>query len=338
MKKSCLRPESFPRNLSFGDFEISYVLPLVGHDDRLFNAISFIRPTVAKTEELVGKGFTVAYATVWTTKFNQKSIEEVTNGWKIPINEDAEVHFEYLNAPRTALFTSKIDLWVDKGRGSHVTVSDVGRVIQGTLLLMVLYLREGNTSSNKPDAQTDNIINFLRIVAGHNIAIDRCLTTTFDLVSEKATVPASKRILMPEYAGIGFDGPTLSQHIQGSTIELHLTIMAETLYEAALESSEIWKRFLFLWLAFEAQTSSNGKEREKYILDVLGSERINDEALRLRNIRADIAHGRKATVSSEELRSIMGLFRLTCITSQPELGRAVKAYIFWLDRNHEQMS
>lgn len=135
----------------------------------------------------------------------------------------------------------------------------------------------------------------------------------------------------PEHSPEGIDGPTLSQHIQGITVDLQLGTEAETLYVVALEAGEWWKRFLFLWLMFEAQTSSDGSKRKHYILKTLDSDRINVEALRLRDIRADIAHGRGAKVLSNDLDSLMGLIRLTCINSQPSLGEAVKAYEIWLE-------
>lgn len=329
--KALLRAKSTAQDLILGEFKIRQVLPLVDDYTGLFNSISFIRPNTAKTDELISQGFVATHSTIWTSKFNNQLLADTVRGLRTPIYGDTQVFIECRYVPRTSLLTSRVGLWIDENNGNRMNSSDFGQVIRGNVVLMVLYLREIDGPDFNPDAQASRIINRLRLVAGGGIAIDKCLSTTFNLFTQQAYVVNRVRRAMPEHEAEGIDGPTLSQHIQGTMLDVQLKAEAEVLYVAALEAEESWKRFLFLWLMFEAQTSSDGSKRKHYILNTLGSERVNAEALRLRTIRADIAHGRKATVLLNDIHSIMGLIRLTCINFQPSLEEAVKAYEIWLE-------
>lgn len=324
--KSLIRPA----NLSNAELDIWNIYPINKENPDLLQNATYIKHNPKKAKELLAKGIVEVNYSLWATTHDAISLKRSMKGWKSGINPNIVYQLHYIVFPSALIAPLNIVKLSDEAGYTSVIKSDTGHLIRGNLFVLAICSKEIQEHYNFYRDTRISFINRLRMVSGAGAAFGEKLDTTVNLVLDKKEMSSSSTYLFPECTPGGVDGPILTQHIQNSNIEIFINPETDILYNAAMNASGLWDRFLFLWLAFESQTDKNGKKREKYILDVLKSDKINEEAIRLHSIRSKIAHGQGSTVSANDVKSISGLLRLTCIKSHVELSNSVSAYESWL--------
>ena len=312
-------------NISKGTFK--HVVPLKGVREG-FLTPSYFEPSIEFSQMLIDKGMPYLHTSLWTSMMQPELLEE--NLHRVAIPDGTHAGWHLLEMPRMTMPRSRISLYTENYK-TYLDSSTVLDTILGHLFCLHLAFDAKPRIAGEYETTVNKVINSLRLATGSKIAIKEKHSSLYNIIKKEAVITSNHETVMPEQGVNGFDGPTIHEHLSDLTL-IQLKVDAGILFTAAMNANTNWQRFLFLWLCFEAQTSSDGSVRKKYILEILQSEIINYETKRLRDIRGDLAHGRIASVTSSDINSIMGLLRVTCITRENDLKSIVTAYENWINR------
>lgn len=82
--------------------------------------------------------------------------------------------------------------------------------------------------------------------------------------------------------------------------------------ETAISSRSNETRFVFLWIVLEG-ILGDGKKRQQFFLNELGSSELNDEAFRLFKIRNEVFHNGKLNVGVPEVMRVLEFIRIAML-------------------------
>ena len=107
---------------------------------------------------------------------------------------------------------------------------------------------------------------------------------------------------------------------------------ADVMFSYALSEKEPWRRFLFLWLCLEC--SHNGKQRKNLFEIKLGSTTVNNEVIRLYEIRHNLFHEGHAIIEKEDCTSLLWAIRIAICKDGTTQIAMCKLYEVWIGERY----
>lgn len=239
-------------------------------------------------EEWGAQGFSFFSETIWSSSLQQKDLPRIRKFLSNAAICNADVSL--VRPPDSSTPRHRWSKHYDAS-GQCISLMREEFIPEGSNNLKLTFCYK--TSEDKQSGHTHEIhtINILRLIFGVPIARELLLTRSFS--NDTCSPTHNSDVGFASY----FDTQSLnifnSPDIENSKIR-QLPAESTILIDKAFSQTFPIERFVLMWLAFEAIisslpiTGSNGDKRKKYFAQELGSQKINEEILRLFNTRCDI--------------------------------------------------
>lgn len=294
---------------------------------------TYYRPSTASLEKFRKKGCRYLYVAHWVSNLLASNLDDVSVRLPFEAKKYFELEIGIENFPQAMVYQLSPSVLFEEE--FVVRLSTSRHRIGGKYLRIAI----GTSCS---ECFTDNAQRYARGIArelafgyGLGAASSMGLETFLEISGE--TVSSNQPILEvpPETRKFGKDVSSFSNVSSSSAVgKLHPNREAELLFDESLGSDVSWKRFLFQWMAFEAQIG-NGASRKKFCEDELNSVLISEEVRRLHSLRGSIVHKGLVSVSFADLVSMLWLLRIAFLRQGELRCYLVNEYSEWLQGSRE---
>lgn len=294
---------------------------------------TYYKPSAASLENFRKKGCMYLYVAHWVSNLSASNLSDVSVKLTLEAKNYFELEIGLENLPQAMAYQLSPSVLFEAG--FVVRLSTSRHRIGGKYLRITIGTSCSQCSTYSAQRYARSIARELTFGYGLGAASSLGLETFLDISG--ATVSSNQPILEvpPETRKLGQDVSSFSNVFSFSAVgKLQPKREAEILFDESLASDVSWKRFLFQWMAFEAQIG-NGTSRRKFCEDELGSILISEEVRRLHGLRGSIVHKGLVLVSFADLVSMLWLVRIAFLKQGELRCSLVNEYIKWLQGPRE---
>ena len=280
---------------------------------------------------LSNAGMTFCYAGYYVSNATQDRLERIRPF--LSSNEEIRIDLKIIE-DLSALKIMKPKISMSWKSNFYFTIFGASDRLEGRLVRILLAV---NCKDQPPDLLElgRELTNNVRLLLGNGAAASVALEAIHDLSRDVVILGESAGTVFRETAGPGEDLSSYDRFFSpNEELSINLGRDVSKLLEVALSAKTSWERLLFLWIAIETKIGKGGDNRRRFFLEELKSEKANSEAMRLRNLRSDIAHEGVLSAHSDDCVSALWILRLCCIPDSMLRRRLLSEFEFWISSRH----
>lgn len=285
-----------------------------------------IVPNLASVEKAAARGYTHITTSCWNSNLSEDDINR-NSGLQRQL-ESLAASVAVIHAPDVYSRNMHLSRHYD-GNDYNTIISIAYPPFRGRYIIICVPSHSQSEAESLSREVTELIVNQLRVHYGNGAALEKLVESIIDITSLSVSSQNTSHVFREVTKEAKSDIKVADLSAESPT-EFYFNRDQSALFSKAISATAVWERFLFLWICLEFKIG-NGKKREAFFKRFLNSDIINEEVIRLHEIRSKLSHSEKIDISPFDSESALWALKVAVMKDRETQLALAKHYQAWIE-------